>query len=538
MKPIFIILMQGRLGNLMFEYALLLSLRSRYPEYKGYLYRLPNSVGLTGYASDLQQIFGISASDFASDELLEYIKTLPFLSVRYIREQQFSCKQAIVLGDSLATICIGYWQTESYFEELRSEVRNSYHFNANLLNAKTRELAEKIHTQCTIGVHIRRGDYFTPENQLMYGGICTIDYYTKALNLIFDRVQKDCTIYLFSDDPEWVRSNTTFPDSVVVDWNYGADSWQDMYLMSLCHHNVIANSTFSWWGAWLNSHDNKIVVAPYRCFNTMFTPGIHPKEWLTVYPKGYKENRFISLLEKNEIMIDKKGLFYGEMGVVVFLFHYAAICKDDFYENIATNMLDGIFSQLNKETLVNYADGLVGIGTAVEYLSKNGFVGGDTNEILNDLDLLLDTIIYQPNQKRGLADGMLGQIRYFRFRMMGQCENMDCKRSRKNSTNLKYLIDLLLEEQESFFSYRDEVVSELYELSDLNLYAEQLGILFDVYLPASKDSYEAKQQQAAQINKKRIDKIHFGDTPGLMGMAGKELKILSPASTLHWTTLL
>lgn len=533
-KPVFIILMQGRFGNLMFEYALLLSLRFKYPEYTGYLYRDKLASGKTGYAYELETAFGISSSDFASDELMAYIQTIPPSSVCYIWEVYFSCKQQIVLGNSLVTICSGYWQTESYIEEIRSEVRKCFQFDTNRLNIQTREAAEKIRSQYAVGIHVRRGDYVLLEYEPMYGGICTIDYYTKAYKLIQDREQNHYSVYLFTDDPVWVRENMAFANSMVVNWNQGEDSWQDMYLMSLCRHNIIANSTFSWWGAWLNSNTNKIVVAPYRCFNTMLAPGIHPKEWLTIPPVGYVNNEFIRLIEHNEIAINETGLFYGKVGVAVFLFHYASIRQDKFYETIAMHLIGGVFSQLNEETSIDYADGLSGIGTVVEYLAQNSFISGDTNEILLDFDLLLGMAIEEIEPELDF----LGLIHYFRFRIMGQCVDSIYEQDEKNKSNLKCLIDLLVEKKEFFLSYKEDFISELYELSTLNLHPEQVDILLDYYLPISNNSSEERIQQAAQINKERIDKIQFQNTPGLMGMAGRELKTLSPVSKVHWTQLL
>lgn len=317
-QAVFVIMMQGRLGNLMFDYALLLSLRAKYPMHKGYLYRDKNAPGTTGYIHELKDVFNIPSSDFASEELMADIRSLPQSCICYVWETDFACRTSINLDNAMVTICVGYWQTETSFNNVKSEVRKAFSFNCDILNEQTWVLAEQLRPEEAIALHVRRGDYFIPANIRMYGGICTIDYYQKALATIYKHVGNKLPVYCFSDDPDWVRSELYLENGVVVDWNNGDESWQDMYLMSLCHHNIIANSTFSWWGAWLNANEDKIVVAPYRCFNTMLTPEIHPDEWFTIYPKGYVENDFIRKLEKNRISLERNGLFYGKMGVAVF----------------------------------------------------------------------------------------------------------------------------------------------------------------------------------------------------------------------------
>ena len=92
----------------------------------------------------------------------------------------------------------------------------------------------------------------------------------------------DAKFYFFSNDSEWVRKNLANGDSVIVDCNHGKENYLDMYLMSQCSHNIIANSSFSWWGAWLNPRKEKIVIAPCRWFQHKETPDMYPKEWIKV----------------------------------------------------------------------------------------------------------------------------------------------------------------------------------------------------------------------------------------------------------------
>lgn len=538
LKPTFIIMMQGRLGNLMFDYALLLSMRSKYPKHEGFLYRDKDAPGKTGYFYELENIFNIPASDFASEELMTHIKSLPPSLIQYVWEKDFACRPSISLDGFLVTICIGYWQTETSFDNVKPEVRKAFSFNSNLLNGPTRQLAEKLKLQKAIALHVRRGDYLDSSHADMFINICTVDYYREALIMIRNHAGNNLLLYCFSDDPDWVKSNLHLENCVVVDWNHGDDSWQDMYLMSLCRHNIIANSTFSWWGAWLNGSRDKIVIAPYRCFNTMLTPEIHPDEWITIYPKGYVKNDFVWSLEKNKISIEQDGLFYGKMGVVVFLFHYAFIRQDGFYENIAINLISEIFSQVNLQTSIDYANGLSGIGNAIEYLYQNDFISGDINEILCDFDLLFDDILAQEHNGVDWESNLLGLVRYYRFRLSGKYIDPKNERTKKNKLNLFYLLNLLKNKRLASLLNNEDIISELYELSFLKLYPMQVNKLLGYYLFFSEYAGDALMQKAAKINQERYSAIKLGETPGLMGMAGKELMRLSPESKVNWIKLL
>jgi hypothetical protein len=132
----------------------------------------------------------------------------------------------------------------------------------------------------SVSIHIRRGDFLLEEEK--FGNICTPQYYGKAITEIGRRVETP-VFFFFSDDMKWVRENMRIPHPYYIDWNRGKDSWQDMFLMSKCKHHIIANSTFSWWGAWLNPSPQKVVVTPGRFLNNMDTPDLIPDSWVKVY---------------------------------------------------------------------------------------------------------------------------------------------------------------------------------------------------------------------------------------------------------------
>jgi hypothetical protein len=116
-----------------------------------------------------------------------------------------------------------------------------------------------------------------------FGGICTSEYYQKAIKLISESINNP-VFFIFSDDINRVKEKLPLNNAIYTDWNLGNDSWQDMFLMSRCYHNIIANSSFSWWAAWLNINRNKIVIAPERWFQDMETPNIHPEKrgWILI----------------------------------------------------------------------------------------------------------------------------------------------------------------------------------------------------------------------------------------------------------------
>jgi len=163
----------------------------------------------------------------------------------------------------------GYWQSESFFKDFSEIINADFQFK-KALNKKSEDIATKIKSKVTsVSIHLRRGDYVSSTLTNAYHGVCDIEYYKKAVGYLKDRIS-DPYFFVFSDDIDWARANflPMFDNMEVVPGNEGDDSWQDMYLMSTCHHNIIANSSFSWWAAWLNNNRDKVVIAPQNWFAT------------------------------------------------------------------------------------------------------------------------------------------------------------------------------------------------------------------------------------------------------------------------------
>lgn len=166
----------------------------------------------------------------------------------------------------------GYWQSEKYFVKADFEIRSDFLFKQSLAGQNA-EIAAQIKASNSVSLHIRRGDYAQSPKARAIHGLCSLEYYRAAVQYIAARVDKPF-FFIFSDDVAWAKGNLkiNFPCRF-INHNHGVDSHNDMNLMSLCRHNIIANSTFSWWGAWLNANHGKIVVAPKAWFaSTNFLP--------------------------------------------------------------------------------------------------------------------------------------------------------------------------------------------------------------------------------------------------------------------------
>lgn len=160
------------------------------------------------------------------------------------------------------TLLIGYWQSEKYFAEIAGIIRGEFEFRSPVTGTNAELAAEIGNATNTVSVHVRRGDYVT---EGATHGTLPLDYYKRATEFVAGRIDAP-TLVVFSDDPTWTRNSLRFEHpTLYVDGNDG-HGCEDLQLMVLCRHHVIANSSFSWWGAWLASAPDKIVVAPNRWF--------------------------------------------------------------------------------------------------------------------------------------------------------------------------------------------------------------------------------------------------------------------------------
>lgn len=154
----------------------------------------------------------------------------------------------------------GYWQEEKYAKILieKNLYLPQYGFPLELEAIKIQILSSRN----SVALHVRRGDYFNPKNVGTWG-VCNVDYYEKAISYV-EKLKGDCHIFVFSDDLNWVKDNLKFEGQVTFVPNYEISQFWYIYLMSLCKNNIISNSSFSWWGAYLNKNIEKVVISPTK----------------------------------------------------------------------------------------------------------------------------------------------------------------------------------------------------------------------------------------------------------------------------------
>jgi len=177
----------------------------------------------------------------------------------------------------------GYWQSEKYFKNI-SHILKEELTPINEQTGKDKLIADQILNSESVSIHLRRGDYITNSITNQYHGICTTKYFLKCIENITRKVSNP-NFFVFSDDPDWCRKNLKIQYPItIINHNSADNNYQDLRLMSQCNHNIIANSSFSWWGAWLNNNPEKIVYAPKNWFNNPknVTSDLIPSDWSTI----------------------------------------------------------------------------------------------------------------------------------------------------------------------------------------------------------------------------------------------------------------
>lgn len=278
----------GGLGNQMFQYVLYrLYLKSNKNVKADLLHYYKPNVRPFG----LQDVFGnIVIDECCYETLTKYQHMPPYISedesfVYYSEpdvmenvKKLFNPK--IIESKIKCGYLKGYFQTREYAEIIKEDLLKDFTFT-NINDAGLKKLVSQISVQNTVSVHIRRGDYLLSPG--IYGNICTMDYYKKALGFIESKVDNPIFIF-FSNDMEWVKENFNINNSIYIssDLFEVYMDWYDMYLMSICKHNIIANSSFSWWGAWLNNNSDKLVIAPKKWVNADSMYDICPESWIRI----------------------------------------------------------------------------------------------------------------------------------------------------------------------------------------------------------------------------------------------------------------
>lgn len=203
-------------------------------------------------------------------------KLLPFIPVPFSEESPQFQKRVSEIRRSV--LFIGYWQSEKYFQDYRPNLLREFAPRHRLSNEAQviRHLIEQ--SPESVSIHVRRGDYVKLASAAAYHGVASLEYYQKAIDLIHARTIKP-SFFLFSDDPDWVAANLKVSNSHLVKY---LTEIEDLTLMKICKHNIIANSSFSWWAAWLNNNPGKIVIAPKKWFSHDKNPDLIPSSWIQI----------------------------------------------------------------------------------------------------------------------------------------------------------------------------------------------------------------------------------------------------------------
>ena len=282
----------GGLGNQMFQYAAGKSLAkknktdlkldiSAFETYKLHDYMLDKLNIKTDIATDddLKKIF--------SSSIVRFLYIIPKLKLlirnkRVYKEKFFNFNEGLSDLKNEDIYLDGYFQCEKYFLDIESEIREDL-LPLTPLEGKNAKMAELITKTNSVSLHVRRGDYVLNSTTNKVHGTCGINYYNKAIDIV-TKENPEAVFFVFSDDCDWARNNLKINhEKYFIDFNGKENCHEDIRLMSLCKHNIIANSSFSWWGAWLNNNKNKIVVAPKKWFNVKInTKDLVPENWIKI----------------------------------------------------------------------------------------------------------------------------------------------------------------------------------------------------------------------------------------------------------------
>jgi hypothetical protein len=271
--------LMGGLGNQLFQYAAARTI--------SILRQVPFKLDISSYSIDQKRTYMLGdfniCESFAAPEDVNSIrwnhssginrfifrlfqKAKPRQRRNTFRELNFSAYDPMILQTRLPVYLSGYWQSEKYFKEIGDMIRKDFTIKGEI-SSKSKSIAESIRNQESVSVHIRRGDYVSDQAVQKVHCLLGLDYYMKAMDEISGKVNQPA-FYFFSDDPDWVKQNIKISSPTeYINHNSSSHGYEDLWLMSQCKHHIIANSSFSWWGAWLATDPGKIVCAPQKWFN-------------------------------------------------------------------------------------------------------------------------------------------------------------------------------------------------------------------------------------------------------------------------------
>ena len=281
-ESLVVIQLSGGMGNQMFQYALYLQLKAL-----GKNVKIDDKTEYVGRGNARPIRLSVFDAKYAIPTEVEmYCLTDSYLDIvskirrkltgrktaEYMEKNQLFDQE--VLKKDRAYL-VGCWQSEKYFADIKEEVRKAFTFKNLKLSSKMQEYEHKMQETNSVSLHIRRGDYLEASD--VYGGICTAEYYEAAMKQM-EEWHPDCHFFVFTNDAEWVKENYSRKNLTVVEGNDEDAGYIDMYLMTRCRHYILANSSFSWWGCYLNPSKDKKVIAPKQWFQGRDCRDIYTEE--------------------------------------------------------------------------------------------------------------------------------------------------------------------------------------------------------------------------------------------------------------------
>src|SRR3989344_2522071 len=282
-----IVNLKGGLGNQMFQYAL----GRHLAEKNNAVLKLDTtSLSKAEEIGNIYRPFDLDAFNIKNEQATpEEIRALQYpygliskfinnFKLKILRRTFVEFDEKILeLKDN--TYLDGYWQSPKYFEAIRNILIAEFTLKSPL-SPSSQALQAKILESTSVALHVRHGDYVTNKRVFNENGICSVDYYKQAIDIISSKVTNP-TFFVFSDDIAWVKANLPLPTETVFVSGETISAPEELYLMSVCQHNIIANSSFSWWGAWLNQNGDKTVIAPTPWFDTItYDKNLIPDSWI------------------------------------------------------------------------------------------------------------------------------------------------------------------------------------------------------------------------------------------------------------------
>ena len=248
-------------------------------------YKLHGGYQLNKYNIDLENSSLEENNNYYSNSFMyKILIKLGFNKSKVVKEK------SLLFDDKLVSIednnyIEGYFQNEKYFLSIRDELIANFTIKCDV-SKYTQQISKQILAEnISASLHIRRGDYISNTDTNNVHGTCDLEYYKRAMSMMNGKY-KEIRYFIFSDDIAWVKENLEVENAVYIDSKEKRIPHEDIYLMSLCSHNIIANSSLSWWGAWLNQNDDKTVIAPKRWFSDeiMFNQSndIVPTKWIKI----------------------------------------------------------------------------------------------------------------------------------------------------------------------------------------------------------------------------------------------------------------